>query len=382
MTQRENFNIILITLDGLRKDKIELCPTLQNLANSGVYFSNMTTVVPYTLASLHSIFSGMYASRHGVNAYYNMFRFKKDEITTISELLQKNGYYTCCDIISDVIIPSKGFDERNIFDEKTVDFNKRHTNLIHKLSEKKFFLYLHYTEPHKHLVDAVIQKYKNTDNNDEYYSSIEENDARYNSYLPALDSYVHDIIKTLTDSKILDKTILIFHSDHGTSIGEKKGERFYGTFVYDYTVNVFSIIRIPNTTHKKINYQCRTIDLYPTIAEFAGLDTKQLDKKIQGESLLPFISDSENSDREVFVETGGLYGPWPSPTKHNVFCVRTKNKKLIYNDTPKTWEFYDLENDPHELNNIFNKNMPEVLKMKERLSFYLKENQIDIALNF
>ena len=44
------------------------------------------------------------------------------------------------------------------------------------------------------------------------------------------------------------------------------------------------------------------------------------------------IDSSEN--RDVFIETGGLYGPWPSPKKHNVFCIKSNNKKLIYNDIP------------------------------------------------
>ena len=375
-----DYNIVLITLDGLRKDKIASCPTLNSLADSNVYFSNMITVSPYTLASLHSIFSGVYPSRHGVNAYYNMFKFKKNQVVTLPQLLQKNGYYTCCDIISDVIIPSNGFNERNIFDEKTVNFNKRHTDLIHKLAGKKFFLFLHYTEPHKHLVDDVIQKYKNTDDS-QYYQSQKENNARYDSYLPALDKYVSDILKTLKELQISDKTILIFHADHGTSIGEKIGEKFYGVFVYDYTINVFSIMKIPNFAQKRIDYQCRTIDLYPTIAELGGLDGRQFDKKMQGQTLLDFISGQDNNDREVFVETGGLYGPWPSPNKHNVFCVKINNKKLIYNDTPQTWEFYDLTNDPNELNNIFDENLQDVIDLKKRLVFYLKENQISTKLN-
>ena len=375
MKLKEDYNIILITLDGLRKDKIELCPTLKSLIDESVYFSKMITVSPYTLASLHAIFSGMYPSKNGVNAYYNMFKFKKNEIVTLPELLQKNGYYTCCDIISDIIIPSKGFDERNIFDEKTVDFTKRHTNLINKLAKKKFFLFLHYTEPHKHLVDEVIQKYKNK-NDDKYYKSIKENNTRYESYLPALDRYVSAILNTLKDLSLFNKTIIIFHADHGTSVGEKMGEKFYGVFVYDYTINVFSVIKIPNVPPKHIDYQCRTIDLYPTIVDLVGMDLKQLDKKMQGKTLSPFLSEKEKNDREVFVETGGLYGPWPSPEKHNVFCVRTKNKKLIYNDTPQTWEFYDLKSDPNELNNIYDENLNDVINLKQQLINHFKENEI------
>ena len=83
----------------------------------------------------------------------------------------------------------------------------------------------------------------------------------------------------------------------------------------------------------------------------------------------------------MFVETGGLYGPWPSPTKHNVFCVRSNNKKLIYNDVPETWEFYDLKNDPDELDNIYSENSEEIIFFRQRLIHYLNENEIDTKLN-
>ena len=99
MNTTKDHNIILINIDGFRKDKIELCPTLNSLKENSFYFSNMFTAAPYTFAALHAIFSGMYPSRNGVNAYYNIFKFKKNEITTLSELMQNNGYYTSCDII-------------------------------------------------------------------------------------------------------------------------------------------------------------------------------------------------------------------------------------------------------------------------------------------
>ena len=71
-----NYNIIFINLDGLRRDKVDLCPTLKLLKQQSIYFSGMKTVAPYTFASLHSVFSGMYPSRNGVNGYYAIFRFK------------------------------------------------------------------------------------------------------------------------------------------------------------------------------------------------------------------------------------------------------------------------------------------------------------------
>ena len=237
-----NYNVILINLDGFRKDKIDLCPTLKSLKEESYFFPNMFTVAPYTFAALHAIFSGMYPSRNGVNAYYNIFKFKKNEITTLSELLQENGYYTSCDIISESVLPNKGFDEWNLFDEKTVNFLVRHKELIQRLSRKeKFFLFLHFTETHKYLVRDIVQKYKQEENDDGYFSAHKENDERYNSYLPSCDRYVSTILKTIDECGISDKTILIFFSDHGTSIGEKKVRNFMAYLLMIIPLTFFAL---------------------------------------------------------------------------------------------------------------------------------------------
>ena len=64
----KDYNIILINLDGLRRNKVKLCPTLKALSENSLYFSNIDTVAPYTFASLHALFSGLYPSTNGVNA--------------------------------------------------------------------------------------------------------------------------------------------------------------------------------------------------------------------------------------------------------------------------------------------------------------------------
>jgi len=310
MESLKDYNIVLINIDGFRKDKIDLCPTLKSLKENSIYFSNMFTVAPYTFAAIHAIFSGTYPSTNGVNAYYNIFKFKKDEIITIPQFLKECGYYTCCDIISESVLPKQGFEEWNIFDEQTVNFPERHSELIKKLAKKeKFFLFLHYTETHKHLVRAIVSKYKQESNDDEFFQSQKENNDRFDSYLPSCDNYVQSIINALKASGIYEKTILIFFTDHGTSIGEKKGEKFYGVYTYDYTIGVFTILHIPKFKSKIISKQCLTLDLFPTIAEIAEVPLDDKFDKIQGNSLFEFLQNSSAKDREVFVETGGLYGP-------------------------------------------------------------------------
>ena len=92
------------------------------------------------------------------------------------------------------------------------------------------------------------------------------------------------------------------------------------------------------------------------------------------------LQENNNESRDIFVETGGLYGPWPSPEKHNVFCVKSNGKKLIFNETPETWEFYNLIKDPNEQNNLYDVNLQDVKVLKKLLIKFLKNNNVDSVL--
>ena len=90
---------------------------------------------------------------------------------------------------------------------------------------------------------------------------------------------------------------------------------------------MFTILHIPGYAGKDIVKQCRSIDIFPTILDLIDSDITVGDKK-DGSSLFPIIDDLESDSREVFAETGDLYGPWPSPEKHNVFCLKNEGKKI------------------------------------------------------
>tara|TARA_Y100000817_G_C16679460_1_gene465241 strand:- start:317 stop:742 length:426 start_codon:yes stop_codon:yes gene_type:complete len=139
------------------------------------------------------------------------------------------------------------------------------------------------------------------------------------------------------------------------------------------------MLKIPNIENKIIDDQCRTIDIFPTILDLANIQ-QDPSLNLQGKSIMSFLEDNSQTERDVFVETGGLYGPWPSPDKHNVFCVRSKRKKLIYNEKPETWEYYDLLLDPKEENNLYDSTLSEVKNLKKLLIMFMTENNIDSVL--
>lgn len=363
----------MILLDGTRQDRIELSKELSLIAKEGIYFSNMITAAPYTVASMHAILSGIYPTKNGVNAYYNMLKFKKESCKTLPEYLKSYGYYTFADIGNDSYIPHQGFDKVSVYDVYKDDLIKRHTDVIKGISKSKpFFIFCHYDKIVANLIVNVAKKH--TDFSEEYFNNKEKNIKRYNNYLKEAGIYAKEILNSLKAEGLSKDTIVIFFSDHGISNGEKVGEKMYGSFLYDYTLKVFSIIYCPEKNSKTITHQTRTIDLMPTILDLLNIPLDKDHEKVQGKSLIPFIEEKENEDRIAFCETGGLNGPWPSPKKHNVKAIRYKNWKLIYNMTPDTKEVYDLKEDPLETNNLAGKGLT---KEKELWHLLKKESKTE-----
>jgi len=375
----KKFNVIMLLLDGLRLDRLYLCHNLSNILKKTYFFSNMITAAPYTIASLHSVFSGLYPTKNGVNSYFNANKFKKGICKTLTQYLHEDSYYTMANIIVDSVIPSQGFDAISIHDEYKDDLVKLHKDIITDIAKKnKFFLFLHYTNIHTENIKNVAKKY--TDFDEEYFKNYELNKKNYNSYLKKMDLYVKEIFNHIKNSNLLGNTILVIFSDHGTSNGEKIGERMYGSFTYDYTIKVFCSILMPNTKGKEIKFQTRIIDIMPTLLDISNIDVDDSYEHLQGSSLMPLMEGKEKKDRIAFSETGGLYGPWPSHHEHNVFCIRTPNTKLVFNKTPNTWEMYDLAKDPQEKKNTYKENSKLAMKLKKILLEHIKSNQSQFKL--
>jgi arylsulfatase A-like enzyme len=334
-------NLIMITLDGLRRDHITKVPSLLDMSKKSMFFSNIITAAPYTIASMHAIFSGTYPSKNGVNAYFNMFRFKKDNFKTLTRYMKDGGYHCCADVLNDSILPKDGFDIFAVHDENKDDLTERHIDILESVKEyKKFFLYLHYSNIHTELLEDVQIPYN--DFSKEFFENKEENVKRYGNYMSRCNFYLTRVLQKTEELGLNKNSIIVILTDHGASVGEKEGERMYGSFVFDYTLKTFCVISVPGNTPKEITIQASSVDILPTILELLGKGKDKKYEEMDGISLL------QEKERVVFSETGGLGGPWPSKKEHNVFCARLPEAKAIYYKTPDKWEFYDLKNDENE----------------------------------
>jgi len=96
---RARRDVLLITIDTLRSDFLSCygfprrtTPALDRLASQGVLFEQHRTVVPLTLPSHTTLFSGRMPSEHGVTRNDHHV---PAALPMLAEILQRAGYRTC-----------------------------------------------------------------------------------------------------------------------------------------------------------------------------------------------------------------------------------------------------------------------------------------------
>lgn len=368
-------NIVMVLLDGARWDRIETSSEFANLMNLGTTLNNVNTAIPYTIGSVNATFSGLYGKDNGIDAYYKMFRLK-DSIKILPERLQEAGYFTACDLLSERIITKRGFDIHQFHDEYSDDLRQRHPEFLkrckEKADEKPLFVFLHFTRIHTVTVSEVLKKYEWNDK--KFYEQKEENLKKYDKVFQEAGSYAELIKNSIAELDLKNETIVIFFSDHGTGVGERFGERNYGSFTFEETIRSFYLFIGENIIQNRVSSSLReTIDIFPTILDFVGMDKMNL----PGESVYNFlIKDIQLKNKtKVFSETGALQGPYPSPKEPNIFCIKNTQYKLIFNKTTSEWQLYNLEKDPDEKMNIFENNPHDTEKLQEQLISWIERDQ-------
>ena len=137
-------------------------------------------------------------------------------------------------------------------------------------------------------------------------------------------------------------------------------------------------MRIPMLAHcpeliqpgAQISSLVQNIDVAPTLLEAAGLVPP---KMMDGISFLPLLKGQDIPWRDaVFYE---YFWEWNFPQTPTTFGIRTEQYKFIhYHGIWDFDEFYDMLNDPDEMNNLINDPAyaSVVLSMKRRLYEWLE----------
>ena len=351
-------NLIIILIDGGRLDRALKSEVFTDISSKSVFFSQTITYAPHTIAAMHAVFSGSYGTRTGTNSYWSTFKFKKQKFKTLTEYLHDENYYTCANVINELVIPRQGFDDFFIHDELKDDLSLQHKDILktmktHNDDGQNFFLYLHYSNIHTGIMNDVLKVYNNFSK--EFFDNKEQNEKRYDILFDNAEKYLKSIMDEIKKLKLEDDSLILIMSDHGISVGEKFGERAYGSFCYDYTLRTFTYFLSEEFTSRKISQQIRTIDFMPTILDFLNIPFDNNYEKIDGTSLMPLIQGLSIPEQIAYSETGNPLDKKAPPKEPNTKSVRTSKWKLISNQYNNSKELYNLELDPDEEKNLFGK---------------------------
>ncbi len=174
----------------------------------------------------------------------------------------------------------------------------------------------------------------------------------YAGMISLIDEWVGKILATLDQKGLRDDTVVIFCADHGEMMGDHG--LFEKSIMYESAIKVPLLISYPGSKSKVENDSLvELVDLYPTILDFAGISYDH--DRLDGKSLLPLITGKGTRHKE-----------WVVSELRHTRMVSDGRYKLIQNCNDRD-ELYDLRNDPHELDNLFNREPAEAARLKAKL---------------
>jgi arylsulfatase A-like enzyme len=241
--------------------------------------------------------------------------------------------------------------------------------LIRQWKDKPFFINLAHYAVHTPIqaIDEVAAKYKQDGKSDV--------NAKYAAMVESIDDSTQQILDTLQELDLDDRTMIIFTSDNGgLDNGGRPTEnaplRSGKGYAYEGGIRVPFLVRWPGQIKPgtKSDTPVCSIDVFPTILDAVGIPAPT-NPEIDGLSLLPLLKSGGQTalNRDELIWHFPHYRHAPGPYS----ILRKGNWKLIQFDEG-TSELYDLQNDLSESNNLAKQQPERVQTMQDRLSAILE----------
>ncbi len=348
-------SVILITIDTMRADRAGflgsdrgLTPHLDAVASQGIVFTRAYSHVPLTTPSHATILTGTYPQFNHVSDLGDPIA---KDIPYLPEVLHQRGYATAAFVASAVLDPQAaapgfdrgfdtydaGFHQQSPGESRYLSIERRADVVIdHAIAwlarhpRRPVFLWVHLYDPHDPYDPPEPYKTK-------YAAHLYDGEIAY------ADAAVGRLLDALRQRRLYDNSVIAVMADHGEAFGEH-GERAHGIFVYDETIHVPLLVKLPAQHHAGMHVEQRAglADVTPTILQAVGI---AVPPRMQGTSLLSAIGRAP-TDRSLYAESeyGHIAYGWAT--------LRSwRSGKYLYVQAPQR-ELYDQTSDPGALHNL------------------------------
>jgi arylsulfatase A-like enzyme/tetratricopeptide (TPR) repeat protein len=343
----------IVSVDTLRADRLPMygytagdTPHLDRLAREGTVFDAAYSHCPLTLPSHASLLTGLLPPRHGVrdNAGYPLAASTRP----LAARLRERGFATGAAVSSFVLRAPTGigrgferYDDAIERDASLEDAGEQQRDGAEAVASllawmdaqpgRRFFAFLHLYEPHTPYAPPPPFR-------ERFAASPYDGEVAY------ADRLVGRFLDGLRERGRLDRTVVVFTSDHGEALGDH-GEREHGFFLYRETVRVPLVVRLPGGPRggRRVRGPVGLVDVAATLLDLAGLATDGLD----GVSLRTALGGGPApAGRPVYSESWlpRLHFGWSE-------LVSASEERFRHVRAPRA-ELYDLATDPGETRNI------------------------------
>ena len=378
-------NIILISVDTLRSDHLgcygyskNTSPAIDQFAKEAMLFENCLSHAPVTGSSCASIMSGFLP--HETKVFEN--GPLPVEVTTLPEILQKQGYKTVAVVSNYVLRRKRGWEQGfSLFDDTMTNreivrnYPERiaeHTTeqaikYLHQFNSAPLFMWIHYQDPHgpytppdsfsnlfigsnqiprnlrlNQNVSGLggIPSYQKLGENRNYHYYV----SQYDSEIRYLDEHFKKLINALKQLGIYESSVIVFTADHGEGMGENNYYFAHGDYLFNSQIHVPLIIKYGKELLGRKSHYVQHIDIVPTILNLLKINT---DLNFRGSDLLQYPDTNKEIVSEMFL-TRNEINRLSLSIVHGGF-------KFILSYTPsftKQNELFDLKGDEKEKVNL------------------------------
>lgn len=198
---------------------------------------------------------------------------------------------------------------------------------------------------------SPIKRYRTAEMTESDHKFIK---AAYWAMIDLVDEQVGRLYAFLEGKNLLENTLFIFMSDHGELLGDH-GMYYKGPFFYEPSVRVPLIVSWPSRIPpgRRSGALVELVDLAPTLLEAAGMPESP---GMQGKSFWDLLTGKKEPGfhkKNVYCEYYNSL-PWNKPHAYGTM-LRDDRNKIVVNHGSDLGELYDLEADPGERTNLWDK---------------------------